>query len=85
MVGILVFALAIVLVTIWVSLMRVSRILGRVQDRLAEVERYTRPLGGQLGALTTAVVTGADDVSHSVDALVTAVHDHRPAASDRRR
>ena len=41
--GILVSGVAIVLVTICVSLVRVSRILGRVQDRLTDVERYTQP------------------------------------------
>jgi hypothetical protein len=41
--GIFVVGVAIVLVTICVSLLRVSRILGRAQERLTDVERYTQP------------------------------------------
>ena len=81
--GVLVVALAGVLATILVLLVRVTRILARVQDRLGDVVRSTQPLAGQLGAVTTAAVTSADELSHDVDTFVAAVGDRR--APDKRR
>ena len=80
--AILVLALAAVLVTIWLLLLQISRVLVRVRGHLDEVARYTQPLGGQLGALTTAAVTSADAVSRSVEAFAEAVHDRHSVKTD---
>ena len=83
--AILVLALAGVLVTIWILLLRISGVLSRVQAHLEEVARLTQPLNGQLGALTTAVVTGAETVSRSVDTFADSVRTHLHAAPGRSR
>ena len=84
-VAILVLALAVVLITIWVLLLRISGVLGRVQKQLGQVARHTQPLGGQLGALTTAAVTAADEVSRGVSRFRVAAERHLPLTTERRR
>jgi hypothetical protein len=82
--GILVAALAGVLATILVLLVRVTRILGRVQVRLGEVVRSTQPLAGRIGAMTTAAVTSTDELSRGVDTFVAAAGDPHSYGSDTR-
>ena len=83
--AVLVLALAAVLLTIWVLLLRINGLLAGVKMKLSQVADSTAPLGGQLGAVSTAVVTASDELSRAVDGFITAAERRAPAAGERRR
>jgi uncharacterized protein YoxC len=83
--AVLVLALALILLAVWILLVRISRILARVEDRLNEVARHTQPLERQLGAITTAAIASADELSRRVDAFVAAAQPADAATSQRKR
>ena len=82
---ILVLALAAVLVTIWMLLMQINAVLRRVRAKLGDVAEWTRPLEKQLSAVTTAAVTGSDEVSRGVAAFVAARERRTATPGERRR